>query len=113
MGANGREPDCDRICIPTRERRRGRRRLAGGDSLLPARGLGCGGLSELYACVAEAAAAKAGPLPLVLTGHLHVAGGAVSELSERRIVIGGEEAEATSRFDARAAYVALGHLHRP
>jgi len=37
----------------------------------------------------------------------------VSELSERRIVIGGEEAEATSLFDARAAYVALGHLHRP
>jgi exonuclease SbcD len=49
---------------------------------------------------------------MVLSGHLHVAGGEVSELSERRIVVGGEEAHAATLFDARAAYVALGHLHR-
>lgn len=34
-------------------------------------------------------------------------------MSERRIVVGGEEAQAASLFDSRAAYVALGHLHRP
>ena len=28
-------------------------------------------------------------------------------------MVGGEEAEASSLFDGRAAYVALGHLHRP
>ncbi|MFM2273729.1 MAG: hypothetical protein RL702_2794 [Pseudomonadota bacterium] len=70
-------------------------------------------LAELYARIAEAAFARADGLPVVLSGHLHVAGGAISELSERRIVIGGEEAQATALFDPRAAYVALGHLHRP
>ncbi len=74
--------------------------------------LGAHDLSSLYKCVADHAAVRAGDLPLVLSGHLHVAGGAVSELSERRIVVGGEEAQATSLFDERAAYVALGHLHR-
>jgi exonuclease SbcD len=39
-------------------------------------------------------------------------GGSVSEDSERRIVIGGAEALAVDMFDARLAYVALGHLHR-
>jgi exonuclease SbcD len=75
--------------------------------------LGSHDLPSLYDAVAEAGKAQAGDLPMILTGHLHVAGGEVSELSERRIVIGGEEAQAATLFDARAAYVALGHLHRP
>lgn len=75
--------------------------------------LGRGDLASLYAEVADAASARAADLPVVLTGHLHLAGGEVSLDSERRIVIGGEEAQASSLFDARAAYVALGHLHRP
>ena len=33
-------------------------------------------------------------------------------LSERRIVIGGEETVSTSIFPTDACYVALGHLHR-
>ncbi|SFS09999.1 exonuclease SbcCD subunit D C-terminal domain-containing protein [Sphingomonas jatrophae] len=74
--------------------------------------VGPGGLAGLYGEVLAAGAARAGTLPLVVTGHLHVAGGDISEQSERRIVVGGEEAEAASLFDARAAYVALGHLHR-
>lgn len=75
--------------------------------------LGSGDLASLYAEVIEAAQARCEGLPLVLTGHLHVAGGDVSTDSERRIVVGGEEAEAANIFDSRAAYVALGHLHRP
>lgn len=75
--------------------------------------LGQHSLASLYAEVADRAVAEAGDRPLILTGHLHVAGGEVSELSERRIVVGGQEAEAASLFDPRAAYVALGHLHRP
>lgn len=75
--------------------------------------LGQGDLASLYAEVAEAAFGRCGDLPVVLTGHLHVAGADVSTDSERRIVIGGEEAQATALFDERAAYVALGHLHRP
>ncbi|WP_206243389.1 exonuclease SbcCD subunit D C-terminal domain-containing protein [Novosphingobium terrae] len=75
--------------------------------------LGIYSLPTLYAEVTDAGMTKADGLPLILTGHLHVAGGDVSELSERRIVVGGEEAQAASLFDARPAYVALGHLHRP
>lgn len=75
--------------------------------------LGRGDLASLYADVAGAAVVRAVDLPVVLTGHLHVAGGEVSMESERRIVVGGEEAQASSLFDTRAAYVALGHLHRP
>lgn len=75
--------------------------------------LGAHDLASLYGAITQAGAERAGGLPLILTGHLHVAGGAVSELSERRIMVGGEEAQAASLFDARAAYVALGHLHRP
>ena len=75
--------------------------------------LGQGDLASLYGEVLAAAEVRCGGLPLVLTGHLHVAGGDVSADSERRIVIGGEEAQAASLFDARASYVALGHLHRP
>jgi len=75
--------------------------------------LGPLGLPGLYAEVLAAGAEAAGDLPLILTGHLHVSGGEESEQSERRITVGGEEAEAASLFDGRAAYVALGHLHRP
>lgn len=75
--------------------------------------LGPGGLASLYREVLEAGVAKAGGLPLVLTGHLHVATGDISGESERRIVVGGEEAQAADLFGSRPAYVALGHLHRP
>lgn len=75
--------------------------------------LGAGDLASLYNAVIEAADARCEGLPIVVTGHLHVAGGDVSTDSERRVVIGGEEAEAATLFDERAAYVALGHLHRP
>ena len=75
--------------------------------------LGRGDLSSLYSEVTHVAAERADGLPVVLTGHLHVGGGDISIDSERRIVIGGEEAEASTLFDARVAYVALGHLHRP
>lgn len=75
--------------------------------------LGQADLANLYREVLTAAEAKAEGLPVVLTGHLHVAGGDVSADSERRIVVGGEEAQASTLFDGRAVYVALGHLHRP
>lgn len=48
---------------------------------------------------------------LLALGHLHVLGGQVSEHSERRLVIGGQEAVAASLFPEELAYVALGHLH--
>jgi len=50
---------------------------------------------------------------LIVTGHLHMSGGKISELSERRIVIGGEEAVSSDIFPASVTYAALGHLHKP
>lgn len=48
---------------------------------------------------------------LIAMGHLHVAGGQLSEQSERKLVIGGQEALDASIFPPELAYVALGHLH--
>lgn len=49
---------------------------------------------------------------LLATGHLHMVGGAISELSERRILGGHEHALPVSLFPDDLAYVALGHLHK-
>ncbi len=80
---------------------------------LPTVSSGAHPLRALYQEVIEAARAMREDLPLIVTGHLHMSGGAVSELSERRIVIGGEEAVSADIFPASVAYVALGHLHKP
>lgn len=73
-----------------------------------------GGLREAYARLAAAASARcAHGAALIAMGHLHARGGAVSEDSERRLIIGGEEAVDPSIFPHNAAYVALGHLHLP
>ena len=53
-----------------------------------------------------------GGVPVIVTGHLHVAGGLESEGSERRILVGGAHAVGHEVFPSEAAYVALGHLHR-
>ncbi len=70
-------------------------------------------VAELYRGAVATARAKIGAAPLVLTGHLHVAGGLESEGAERRILIGGEHAAPPEIFPPDVAYVALGHLHRP
>ncbi len=70
------------------------------------------GVRALYAELRERLAPAIGDLPLVVTGHLHVAGGIESEGAERRILIGGQHAVPHDVFPGDAAYVALGHLHR-
>lgn len=80
---------------------------------LPTVGAAESPLKALYREVIEAANAVREGLPLIVTGHLHISGGTVSELSERRIIIGGEEAVASDIFPSSVAYVALGHLHKP
>jgi exonuclease SbcD len=62
--------------------------------------------------LAAARAARRGR-PIVVTGHLFVAGASPSWMSERRIITGGQEAVDAALFDGDdVAYVALGHLHR-
>ncbi|MFW3899427.1 exonuclease SbcCD subunit D C-terminal domain-containing protein [Pseudomonas bharatica] len=50
---------------------------------------------------------------LIAISHAHMAGGSVSEDSERSLIIGNAEALPASLFGADIAYVALGHLHKP
>jgi exonuclease SbcD len=65
-----------------------------------------------YAALVEAARATRPPgAALVATGHAYVAGGALSELSERKIQQGHQQALPSSLFPSDLAYVALGHLH--
>jgi len=49
---------------------------------------------------------------LLAMGHCYMVGGALSELSERKVLGGNQHALPASVFPADLAYVALGHLHR-
>ena len=49
---------------------------------------------------------------VIVTGHCYMAGGAISELSERKIQVGNQHALPLDIFPKAASYVALGHLHR-
>ncbi|MDN3556504.1 exonuclease SbcCD subunit D [Halomonas maura] len=62
--------------------------------------------------IAAAQARRAPGQALVAMSHAHLRGAAVSEASERPIVIGGEESISAGLFPDDIAYVALGHLHR-
>jgi len=111
-------PTAERTLIPLRDKTGTPRAVCAaipylrpGD--LPTVTSGESSLQMLYRDVIAAANTIHGDLPLIVTGHLHMRGGAVSELSERRIVVGGEEAVASDIFPASVTYVALGHLHKP
>ena len=53
---------------------------------------------------------------MIATGHLYVAGAEPSQLSERRVSIGGQESASLRLVDLLSGedldYVALGHMHR-
>jgi len=66
----------------------------------------------LYGELIETLRPRFDGLPLIMTGHLHVAGAIESEGAERRILVGGQHAVPPDVFPAEASYVALGHLHR-
>ncbi len=69
-------------------------------------------VASLYEDLWSRSYPRHGGVPVVLTGHLHVAGGIETEASERRILVGGEHAVGHDVFPVAAAYVGLGHLHR-
>ena len=70
------------------------------------------GIAALYRQVQAHARARRLPgQALIALGHCHMAGGQVSEHSERRIIVGGAEMLSGTLFDADIAYAALGHLH--
>lgn len=72
------------------------------------------GITRVHQQLIAAARARREPgQALIAMSHAHLRGAAVSEDSERPIVIGGEESLPASLFPEEIAYVALGHLHRP
>lgn len=71
------------------------------------------GITRVHRQLIDAAGKRREPgQALVAMSHAHLHGAAVSEASERPIVIGGEESISAALFPADIAYVALGHLHR-
>src|SRR5690606_12230600 len=116
------ERDHRRLCVPLHD---SRGQVAAWGLTLPflrpAEVTGFGGSDDYMAGIASVherliAAAQAQRQPgqaLVAMSHAHMAGGAVSEESERNIVIGNAEALPASLFPESVAYVALGHLHKP
>lgn len=70
------------------------------------------GMKTLYAELFAQLQQKAGNAEsLILTGHCYMVNGAVSELSERKILGGNQHALPIELFPDEIAYVALGHLH--
>jgi exonuclease SbcD len=66
---------------------------------------------QLYALACAKRDGLGGHLPIIATGHLTTVGASASE-SVREIYVGALEAFPTSAFPP-AAYIALGHIHRP
>jgi exonuclease SbcD len=71
------------------------------------------GIRAIYDSVFEVARREIGEREaLAATGHCYMVGGEISNLSERRIQLGNQEALPADVFPSGVAYVALGHLHR-
>lgn len=72
------------------------------------------GIGQVHEWLIEAANAKRKKgQALIAISHAHMAGGSVSEDSERSLIIGNAEALPASLFGPDISYVALGHLHKP
>ena len=69
-------------------------------------------VTSLYADLVDQLRPRFQGLPLIGTGHLHVAGGTESEGAERRILVGGQHAVPPDIFPEDFCYMALGHLHK-
>jgi exonuclease SbcD len=69
--------------------------------------------AAVYAEVTAALLARRAPgQAAIVLGHLYVAGAEQSQLSERRVSIGGHESASMKLFPRAVDYVALGHMHR-
>lgn len=70
------------------------------------------GMKSLYAELVDQLSQKAGQdSRMILTGHCYMVNGALSELSERKILGGNQHALPLELFPENIVYVALGHLH--
>ena len=71
------------------------------------------GVHRYYATIISQAKNQRPTIPLIAMGHLYMAGGQLSELSERKILGGNQHALPSNIFGNDIVYGALGHLHRP
>ncbi|MCB9877762.1 MAG: exonuclease SbcCD subunit D C-terminal domain-containing protein [Planctomycetes bacterium] len=72
------------------------------------------GMRALHDELFAAARARREPgQAIVAMAHGYLVGGALSELSERKVLAGNQHALPVDLFPEDCAYVALGHLHRP
>ena len=72
------------------------------------------GIGQVHEWRIAAANARRKPgQALIAISHAHMAGGSVSQDSERSLIIGNAEALPASLFGPSISYVALGHLHKP
>jgi exonuclease SbcD len=72
------------------------------------------GIGQVHERLIAAADAKRQPgQALIAISHAHMAGGSVSQDSERSLIIGTAEALPANLFGPNISYVALGHLHKP
>ncbi|WP_028945853.1 exonuclease SbcCD subunit D C-terminal domain-containing protein [Pseudomonas vranovensis] len=72
------------------------------------------GIRQVHERLIDAALERRKPgQALIAVSHAHMAGGSISEDSERSLIIGNAEALPASLFSKDISYVALGHLHKP
>jgi exonuclease SbcD len=114
--------DFDRLAVPLED---GSGKVAGWVAAIPflrsadVSGGGCDGVQiegarRVIHGTIEAARHRRQPgQALLAMAHCHLAGGAMSDLSERKLVIGNQPALPADVFPADLPYVALGHLHLP
>ncbi|HET7753711.1 MAG TPA: exonuclease subunit SbcD [Anaeromyxobacteraceae bacterium] len=111
--------DLDRLVVPLRDRSGAVRAWLAAVPFLRASETGAGtedavaeGTRRFYRSVLDLARARREPdHALVAMGHLYLTGAQVSELSERRLVVGNQSAVSHDVFPDDVAYAALGHLH--
>lgn len=72
----------------------------------------CAGIAQVFAAIADKAAALYPGVPLIGMGHLFTAGATLTD-SERDIQVGNLGAFPVNLFPAAYDYIALGHIHRP
>lgn len=112
-------PDLERLVVPLEDRAGVTRAWVAAVPFLRATETGAGteeavaeGVRRFYRAVLDVAASRRGPdQALVAMGHLYLTGAQVSELSERRLVVGHASAVSHDVFPSEVAYAALGHLH--
>jgi exonuclease SbcD len=112
-------PDLDRLVVPLRDRAGRVAAQVAAVPFLRAAETGAGteeavaeGTRRFFGAVLERARARRAPdQALLAMGHLHLVGAQISELSERRLVVGNLSAVSHDLFPADVAYAALGHLH--